>query len=66
MRREDTEWAVRTLLRAIFAKEDFREGQLDALFEVIEGRDCAVLLPTGAGKSLIYQLAGLILPVGRW
>ena len=50
------------LLRAIFAKEDFREGQLDALFEVVEGRDCAVLLPTGAGKSLIYQLAGLFLP----
>jgi ATP-dependent DNA helicase RecQ len=57
-----TEWAVRTLLRSIFAKKDFREGQLDALFEVIEGRDCAVLLPTGAGKSLIYQLAGLVLP----
>ncbi len=59
---EEIEWAVRTMLRSIFAKEDFREGQLDALFEVIEGRDCAVLLPTGAGKSLIYQLAGLVLP----
>jgi ATP-dependent DNA helicase RecQ len=59
---EQIEWAVRTMLRSIFAKEDFREGQLDALFEVIEGRDCAVLLPTGAGKSLIYQLAGLVLP----
>jgi ATP-dependent DNA helicase RecQ len=59
---ERIEWAVRKMLRSIFAKEDFREGQLDALFEVIEGRDCAVLLPTGAGKSLIYQLAGLVLP----
>jgi ATP-dependent DNA helicase RecQ len=59
---EEIEWALRVMLQAIFAKEDFREGQLDALFEVIEGRDCAVLLPTGAGKSLIYQLAGLVLP----
>jgi len=59
---EETELALRQLLRAIFAKRDFREGQLDALFEVIEGRDCAVLLPTGAGKSLIYQLAGLCAP----
>lgn len=59
---EQVEWALRVMLQSIFAKEDFREGQLDALFEVFEGRDCAVLLPTGAGKSLIYQLAGLVLP----
>jgi ATP-dependent DNA helicase RecQ len=59
---EEVEEALVFLLRAVFAKETFREGQLDALFEVIEGRDCAVLLPTGAGKSLIYQLAGLVLP----
>ncbi len=54
--------ALRSLLRAVFAKEDFREGQYEALVEVIAGRDCAVLLPTGAGKSLIYQLAGLCSP----
>lgn len=59
---EEIEEALVYLLRAIFAKESFREGQIDALMEVIEGRDCAVLLPTGAGKSLIYQLAGLCLP----
>ena len=54
--------AVKVLLHSLFAKTAFRSGQLDALVEVIEGRDCAVLLPTGAGKSLIYQLAGFILP----
>lgn len=59
---EEVEEALVFLLRSIFAKESFREGQLDALFEVVEGRDCAVLLPTGAGKSLIYQLAGLCRP----
>lgn len=59
---EEIEEALVFLLQSIFAKESFREGQLDALFEVVEGRDCAVLLPTGAGKSLIYQLAGLCLP----
>ena len=59
---DEIEEALMFLLRAIFAKEAFWEGQLDAIFEVIEGRDCAVLLPTGAGKSLIYQLAGLVLP----
>lgn len=59
---EATNRALRVLLQAIFAKSDFREGQLEALIEVLEGRDCVVLLPTGAGKSLIYQLAGLCLP----
>ena len=39
------------LLRAVFAKRDFREGQYEAICEVMAGRDCAVLLPTGAGKS---------------
>ncbi len=50
------------LLRAVFAKGKFRQGQCEAICEVMVGRDCAVLLPTGAGKSLIYQFAGLCLP----
>ena len=54
--------ALRRVLRSVFAKEAFRQGQLEALTEIVQGRDCAVLLPTGAGKSLIYQLAGLCLP----
>jgi ATP-dependent DNA helicase RecQ len=54
--------ALRTILKFVFAKDDFRSGQLEALKEILAGRDCAVLLPTGAGKSIIYQLAGLCLP----
>ena len=53
---------LKILLRAVFAKDDFRDGQYEAIVEVMSMRDCAVLLPTGAGKSLIYQLAGLCLP----
>jgi len=53
---------LRTILRSVFALADFREGQLDAIVEVVFGRDCVVLLPTGAGKSLVYQMAGLVLP----
>ena len=59
---DDARNALRVVLRTVFAKEDFREGQFEAISEVMAGRDCAVLLPTGAGKSLIYQLAGLCLP----
>ncbi len=54
--------ALTEILQAVFSKEIFREGQLEALNEVLEGRDCAVLLPTGGGKSLIYQMAGICKP----
>lgn len=50
------------LLRSIFAKESLREAQLQALMRIAEGESTIVLLPTGAGKSMIFQLAGLILP----
>ena len=50
------------LLQCLFAKPSFRPGQLEAINELLDGRDAVVLLPTGAGKSLIYQFAGLLLP----
>lgn len=56
------ERALETLLRWLFARPSFREGQLQGVRELLAGRDAVVLLPTGAGKSLIYQLAGLLLP----
>ena len=59
---QNMESALTEALQAVFAKECFREGQLEALVEVMCGRDCAVLLPTGGGKSLIYQMAGICKP----
>ena len=58
----DTQGALEVVLRAVFAKERLLEGQPEGITEVLAGRDCTVLLPTGAGKSMIYQLAGLCLP----
>ena len=54
--------SIEALVLALFAKESLREGQFEAIAEVLAGRDCVVLLPTGAGKSLAYQLAGLCMP----
>ena len=59
---EEIRAALEAVLRAVFAKERLIEGQFEAVTEVLAGRDCAVLLPTGAGKSMTYQLAGLCLP----
>ena len=58
----DQRAAIESVLKAVFAKEALREGQMEAITEILEGRDCAVLLPTGGGKSMIYQLAGLCMP----
>ncbi len=59
---QEIELPLTEVLQAVFAKESFREGQLDSLLEILQGRDCAVLLPTGGGKSLIYQMAGICKP----
>ncbi len=59
---QDMESALTEVLQGVFAKQSFREGQLEALMQIMAGHDCAVLLPTGGGKSLIYQLAGLCKP----
>ncbi len=60
---EDGEWdgSLRYLLRLIFGKTEFRDGQLPAITRLLRRQDTITLLPTGAGKSLIYQLAGLLL-----
>ncbi len=53
--------SLRYLLRLIFGKTKFRDGQLPAITRLLRRQDTITLLPTGAGKSLIYQLAGLLL-----
>ncbi|WP_255612677.1 RecQ family ATP-dependent DNA helicase [Alcanivorax sp. 1008] len=50
------------LLQYLFRKKKFRPGQLQALVNGLCGHDSIVLLPTGAGKSIIYQLTGLLQP----
>src|SRR5438132_4081093 len=45
-----------------FGYEKFRPGQREVLRCLLEGRDVLGVFPTGAGKSLTYQLAALMLP----
>lgn len=52
---------ARALLRDRFGYPDFRPGQTDAVSAVLEGRDTLVVLPTGGGKSLCYQVPALML-----
>src|SRR6478736_1234375 len=54
--------AARAALRARFGFPDFRPGQERAVSSVLAGRDTLVVLPTGGGKSVCYQVPALVLP----
>ena len=51
----------RAILRDVFGFDAFRPGQEQIIDAVLEGHDCIAVMPTGAGKSLTYQLPARIL-----
>jgi len=53
--------AALAVLRDRFGHAAFRPGQADAIEAVLAGRDAAVLLPTGAGKSSCFQVPAVVL-----
>ena len=53
---------LQRLLRTDFGYDQFRPGQERMIRDLLAGRDVLGILPTGAGKSLVYQLASQLLP----
>lgn len=49
------------ILRKYYGYSSFRPGQGEIVENVLAGRDCLVLMPTGGGKSLCYQIPALML-----
>ena len=48
------------VLRDTFGYQQFRPGQQTIIETVLAGRDCLVVMPTGGGKSLCYQIPALV------
>src|SRR3989338_8533048 len=48
------------ILKRVFGFDAFRPLQMEIIEDSLRGRDCFVLLPTGGGKSLCYQLPSLV------
>lgn len=51
---------ARELLRNLYGYPQFRAGQEDIVQAVLDGQDALVLMPTGGGKSLCYQIPAII------
>jgi ATP-dependent DNA helicase RecQ len=53
---------IRRLAQRRFGFEEFRSGQMEAIESVLEGRDTLAVMPTGSGKSAIYQIPAVLVP----
>lgn len=52
---------IEALLKKYFGYDSFREGQLEVVEMLLSGRDVLAVMPTGAGKSICFQLPALAL-----
>lgn len=53
------------VLRDFFGYDSFRAGQREVIEAILRGRDCLGVMPTGAGKSICYQVPALVLAGSR-
>ena len=50
------------ILKSVYGYDDFRPGQEKLISHILSGRDVLGIMPTGAGKSLCFQIPALLFP----
>ncbi|HSK17799.1 MAG TPA: ATP-dependent DNA helicase RecQ [Longimicrobiales bacterium] len=53
--------AAHSVLQDVFGYSTFRPGQAEVIAAVLDGRDCIAVMPTGAGKSLTFQIPARVM-----
>lgn len=55
-----TEKDIKKMLKKVFGFSQFKGNQLEIIKSLMDGNDCFVIMPTGGGKSMCYQLPALM------
>lgn len=53
---------LEVVLKKYYGYDEFRKPQKEIIEQILKKRDTLTILPTGSGKSIIYQIPGLIMP----
>jgi ATP-dependent DNA helicase RecQ len=54
------------ILREYWGHGEFRPMQEDIIRAILSGHDTLALLPTGGGKSVCFQVPGMVFPASPW